>query len=633
MSIKLIFKDKKFAPLMWTQFLGALNDNLFKNALVVIITFKGISLWGLAPESIVALAGGVFILPFFLFSSLAGQLSDKFEKSKIARLTKWLEVAVMLVASMGFYFHEFKFLMLALFFMGLQSTFFGPVKYSIIPELIDEKNLVRGNAYIEVGTFLAILIGTIIGGVVAGFAHAENWIISGVLFVAFLGLLASYKIPSVSIADSDLKVGLNPVPQIWSTIKLILPNKAVFNSILGISWFWFFGAALLSILPVLTKNLLLANENVVTLFLATFTIGIAIGAVLCEKLSFDRVEIGLVPWGSLGMTVFLVDLAYVSSNWVSSSAADLLTFQQFISHDGSIRFTFDLLMISVFGGAFSVPLYTLVQERSERKIRSRVIASNNVINAFFMVISSLLLMFFYFLKLTLPQIILIYSGLNLIVAIYIYSVVPEFTLRFLSWAVSRLVYRIRVKGSGNIPQEGPALLICNHVSYIDWLILSAAIKRPVRFVMYYKFFEIPLVRYLFRHAKVIPIAGANENKEIYDQAFEIVSRELQAGELVCIFPEGELSSDGELKPFKKGIEFILKRDSVPVVPMALTGLWGSFFSRMGGRALSRMPKRILFHVGVHIGRGISPEVFQVSGIHNVTALELEKHIEKLLKEN
>jgi 1-acyl-sn-glycerol-3-phosphate acyltransferase len=620
-SKELFFKDKKFSPLLWTQFFGALNDNFFKNALVMIVTYKSVSLWGLNTASLVALSGGIFILPFLLFSSVSGQLCDKYEKSKIARLVKWLELAIMLIGAIGFYFHNFHLLFFALFLMGLHSTFFGPVKYSIIPELLSEKQLTAGNAYVEVGTFVAILIGTIIGGV--GADSVNTVIIPGTIAVALVGLIISYFIPAVPIADPHIKINANPLGPIFSTLKLSFKNKSVFNSILGISWFWFFGAAILSILPVLTKDLLSADKNVVTLFLAVFTIGIAIGAVVCEKLSYERVEIGLVPWGSLGITLFLLDFAWVLSDWPISQSQTVLSVTDFLAVSGSHRLLIDLFMISIFGGVFTVPLYTLIQERSARDIRSRIIAANNVLNSLFMVVSSLMLTWFYALHMTIPQILIIYAILNFIVSIYIYTVVPEFTLRLLSWFIARLVYRIHVRGHQHIPKEGAALLVCNHVSFVDWLILAAAIKRPVRFVMYYKFFQIPLVRYLFKHASVIPIAGASEDKAIFDQAFERVSQDLQAGELVCIFPEGTLTKNGEVSPFKKGIEHIIAKNPVNVIPMSLGGLWGSIFSHKDKKAMTKLPRKIWFRVDVTIGSAVAAE--------NVSAEYLEKQVITLQK--
>ena len=623
MGAKLYFRDRKFTPLFWTQFLGALNDNVFKNALVILITYKGVSVWGLAPNSVVALSGGIFILPFLLFSPLAGQLSDRFEKSKIARMVKWLEVLVMIAASFGFYLHEYSFLMVALFLMGVHSTLFGPVKYSIIPELLPESQLTAGNASIEVGTFIAILVGTILGGVAAASASSEFTVSAVILVVAVLGLLVSYFIPQVPIADPLLKIHPNPLSQIWATMKIPRSNKVVFNSILAISWFWFLGAGILSVLPPIGRDLLHTNEKVVTAFLATFTIGIALGAFLCEKLSFQRVEIGLVPWGSVGLSVFLADLGWTISQWSFQASFVPLDFTTFLAQPGAARILGDLFFLSVAGGLFTVPLYTLIQERSERKIRSRMIASNNIYNALFMVVSSVMLMNLYALHLTIPQILWVYAALNASVAIYIYTVVPEFTLRFLGWAISRVMYRIQVSGVENIPKTGAAVLICNHVSFVDWLIVSSAIQRPIRFVIYYKFAQTPLLRYLFRHAKVIPIASAQEDKKIFDEAFETVARELKAGELVGIFPEGALTPDGELKSFKRGVEHVVARTPVPVIPIALQGLWGSIFSRKGGDKISsKIYRGFWYRVGVRIGSPVPAQ--------SVSAKTLEENIKSLL---
>lgn len=621
MSIDLIYKDKKFWPLFWTQFFGALNDNYFKNALVMLVAYKGIVLWGMDDKQLVAFASGIFILPFFLFSSMAGQIADKFEKSHLIKAVKWAELAIMLIAAFAFYSHHYAILMISLFLMGLHSTVFGPIKYSIIPELVREEQLVSGNAYVEVGTFMAILIGTICGGVVVSLPGSEMYLIAGLLFLSVCGIVTSQFVPKVIVADPNLILEKNPFPQMLKTTKLAYPNKAVFNSILGISWFWFLGAAILSVLPILTKNVLSGGEHVVTAFLAVFVIGIAAGSIVCEKLSFNRVEIGLVPFGSLGMTLFLVDMAFSSSQW-SAQPSSLLSLEEFLNTPGSFRIVLDLFGIAFSGGLFNVPLYTLIQERTPREIRSRIVAGNNILNSLFMVVSSVLLMWFYAIKLTIPQIFLIYGAFNLIVAVYIYHLVPEFTLRFLAWILARMIYRIRVEGHSNIPKEGAAILVCNHVTFIDWLILSAGIKRPISFVMYYKFFNIPLVRYLFKNANVIPIAGKNEDPVIFAKAFDTVSTRLRSGGLVCIFPEGGLTDDGQMKIFRKGIEHIIARDPVPVVPVALKGIWGSVFSRKGGKALGHLPRRIWFPVWIKIGSSIPP--------HSANAPLLEQKVRTLL---
>lgn len=600
MSLKMVFTDKKFWPLFWTQFLGALNDNVLKNALVVLVTFQGIAVGGLDSGSVVALAGGLFILPFFLFSPIAGQLSDKMQKARLVRITKIWEVVIMIIAGVGFYFDNYILLLGVLFCAGLQAALFGPVKYSMLPDLVRNDELVEANAYVELGTFLAILIGTIGGGLFVAFPGGELWLIGTLIALSLLGLVTSYQVQDVRIACPDLNVQWNPFPTIGTTFRILRESKAIFNSVLGISWFWFFGAAVLSILPVYCKDYLRAGEHVVTCFLAMFTIGIGIGSIICEKLSFKRVEIGLVPIGSIGMTIFLVDLFFARPDW-NPVAGQSLGLSEFLATPIGIRLLVDFLMMSVFGGFFILPLYTLIQDRSKPESRSRVIAGNNIINAIFMVVSSAIVMIFHAFHLSYPLIFLILGIANLLVAIYIYSLVPEFTLRFLSWVVTHAMYRIDSRGEQNIPKQGPALLICNHVSFVDWLVISALARRPVRFVMYYKFFEIPLVRYLMKQAKVIPICGAKEDPELLARAFDQISAELRDGEIVCIFPEGTITRDGEIGQFRTGVEKIVARDSVPVIPMAIQGLWGSFFSFGGGKAMKKLPRKWLSRVRLVIG--------------------------------
>ena len=630
MSLKMIVSDKKFWPLFWTQFLGALNDNVLKNALVVLVTFKGLSVAGLDSGSIVALAGALFILPFFLFSPIAGQLSDKYQKSKLVRATKIWEVLIMASATLGFYTHNAPLLLGVLFMAGLQAAVFGPVKYSMLPDLVHKEQLVEANAYVELGTFLAILLGTIGGGVLISMPGGEHYLSATLLVLAGLGVVTAYKVPDVEVACPDLKIEKNPFPAIGSMFRLLAESKAIFNSVLGISWFWAFGAAVLSLLPVFCKDFLGVGEHVVTCLLAMFTIGIGVGSIACEKLSFKRVELGLVPIGTVGMTVFLVDLYFLGQGY-PAPGGELLGLSEFLALPNSYRLMADFFFMAFFGGFFILPLYTLIQERSKPESRSRIIAGNNVMNAIFMVVSSVVIMGFHALHLTYPQIFLILGIANAVVAVYIYSLVPEFTLRFLSWVLSRALYRIQSKGESHIPKTGPAVLVCNHVSFADWLIISALCPRPVRYVMYYKFFQIPVLKYLMKQAKVIPIAGAKEDPEILAKAFDQISAELADGEIICIFPEGTITRTGELNPFKSGVEKILARNPVPVVPMALKGLWGSFFSFGNGRAFQKLPRRWLSRIELEIGAPIAPERATAEGLSDVVRGLLESPVPEKTK--
>lgn len=624
MSLSLIYKHRKFTALFWTQFLGALNDNFLKNAMVVMITFKGIKLWGLEAQSLIALAAGIFILPFFLFSSTAGQIADRYERARLTRYIKLWELGLMALATYGFYAEDFQILMITLFLMGLQSTFFGPIKYSILPDLLEEEELVSGNAYVEMGTFLAILLGTIAGGLAAAAEESTIIINGGLLVIAGVGVVLSWLVPAVPIGDPSLKVSFNPIPKTVETIGYTRESTAVFNSILGISWFWFLGAAILTLLPTYCKQNLMGSEEVVTALLASFTIGIGIGSIICEKLSFQRVELGLVPIGSFGVTIFLLDLCYQNPPWIGTlTPGALLTFNDFLAFPTGKRILIDLLGLATFGGFFIVPLYTLIQQRSRPEVRSRIIAGNNIINALFMVVSSIMIMVFNGFGISIETMFFILAVQNLVVTGYIYSVVPEFTLRFLSWALVNVMYRLRVNGLENIPKEGPVVLACNHVSYVDWLVIAGACKRPPRFVMFYKFLDIKIARPIFKGAKVIPISGKNEDPKYHESAFEKISEELKNNQVICIFPEGNLTKDGETQPFRPGIERIIKNDPVPVIPMALNNLWGSMFSWSGGKVFKKMPRRFWHKVSLDIGKPLDPQT--------VTAEKLEGIVKSLIK--
>lgn len=604
-----LLRERRYWPLFWTQFFGAFNDNVFKNALVILVTYRAVSVFGLPPDQVVFLCSGVFILPFFLFSPIAGQLSDKHTKSALIRWVKAFEVLAMLLAAAGFIIGSMEMLIGVLFLMGFQSSLFGPAKYSIIPELTSEPELVGANALVETGTFLSILLGTLSGGLlIAVQGSGELLTAATVLTLAAIGVAFSLAIPRTEPGDARLKVSYNPFPAMASTLRIVRQERSVFLAVLGISWFWFLGIATLSLMPVYCRSVLHGNEQVATACLALFCVGIGAGSILCERLSQHRLELGLVPLGSLGLSVFVVDLFFVGSPYEpGQTPSELLSLAQILSYPGVYRVGVDLLMTALFGGIFSVPLYTLMQQRSLRSQRSRVIAGNNVLNAGFMVLSSILLMVLSKLGLAPVEIFLVLSLMNLVVAAYIYSLLPEFLLRFVIWCLSHVMYRLKVVGRGAIPADGACVLVSNHVSFVDWMLIAAACPRPVRFVMYHRFLKLPLVGFLFRDAKVIPIAPAHEDQGLLDEAFDRIAEELQQGEIVCIFPEGKLTKNGRLNTFRTGIERIIARTPVPVVPMAIQGMWGSYFSNKDDSALRRPFRRLWSRVRLTIGQPLSPE--------------------------
>ncbi len=610
--------ERRFGPFFVTQALGAFNDNVFKNALVILIGFHGAALSSVDPNILINLSALLFILPFFLFSATAGQVADKLEKAQLIRWIKLLELFIMLLAGLGFYLNSLPLLIGVLFLMGTQSTLFGPIKYSILPQQLRSEELVGGNALVETGTFLAILVGTILASALMSAGDASRIIVSlTVLVVAAGGYLSSRSIPPAPPPEPELKINYNPVTETWRNFRFMVTNPTVFRSVLGISWFWFFGAVFLTQMTAYSKNVLGGAESSVGVLLALFSVGIATGSLLCERLSDHKVEIGLVPLGSIGLTLFALDLYFATP----TAALATTSLVGFITAQQNWHLFFDLLMIGISGGLYIVPLYALIQERSEQHHVARIIAGNNILNALFMVFAAALGIVVLGNGLSIPTLFLITAILNAAVTTYIFLLVPEFLVRFVAWLLMKILYRVHPSGIQEIPDQGPAILVCNHVSFVDALIIMGTIRRPARFVMFHTIFKMPLLGWLFRAAKAIPIAPHKEDPALLERAYDEIHAALSAGDLVCVFPEGSLTPDGNVQAFKSGVERMVERDPVPVVPMALTGLWGSLFSRRDGPLSKRRPRRFRSHIGLNIGLPVGPE--------NVTAAGLQHRVEAL----
>lgn len=599
-----LLRQRRFAPFFLTQFLGAFNDNVFRNGLVILITFQGVLIGGMDARVLANVAGALFILPFFLFSATAGQLADKYEKSFLIRRIKLLEIVLMVLAAFAFLTDGYGLLLLVLFLMGWQSTLFGPVKYAYLPQHLSTIELVGGNALVESGTYMAIIFGLIVGGIAVSIDPGNRIVLSVCLVgIAAAGYLASRGIPPTSAADPELRVNWNPWRETWRIIGYARAERSVFLSVLGISWFWFFGSAVTFQIPSYTLVILNGSEEVTTALLAAFAVGVGIGSLLCEKLSARRIELGLVPFGSIGLSVFAIDLYFAQSD---AHLVAVQTIGEFLARAGSWRILGDLALLGAFGGFYSVPLYAMIQQRAQRRQLSRIVAANNIINAVFMVAAAILSIGLLSAGLSVPQLFLVLALLNAAVATYIFGLLPEFLIRFLTWILINCLYRIRATGLSNIPREGPAVVVCNHVSYVDALVIGGTIYRPVRFVMYYRIFEIPLLRFLFSTAKAIPIAPAREDEALLEEAFRRIDEELADGNVVCIFPEGAITRDGEVQRFRSGIEQIIERRPVPVIPVALGGLWGSWFSRSRRGVPRRLPRRLFARVTLRIGRPVPP---------------------------
>ena len=589
-----------------------MNDNVFKQALVILLAYQTASFTAMSSDTLQNVAQALFILPFFLFSATAGQLADKFEKANLITVTVALELAIMLLGAAGLALRSVPVLLCALFLGGVQSALFGPVKYAILPQHLREAELVGGNGLVEMGTSVAILGGMMLGG---WLVIQPGWGSFGVAVLtcalAAAGIVLSRFIPKAPPADPDLRINWNPLTETIRNIRFTASNRTVFLSVLGISWFWFYGALLVTQFPNLSKNVLGASEAVVTLLLVAFSLGIGLGSLLCERLSGHKVEIGLVPLGSIGLTVFAIDLS------LATSSAPLLAkgtgMVAFLADAGGRRVLLDLASLGLFGGLYIVPLYALIQSRSDAKHRSRIIAGNNILNAAFMVVAAALAVGLLAAGLTIPQLILVLALMNALVAAYIYSLVPEFLMRFIVWILIHSVYRLRKTGLEHIPDDGPAIVVSNHVSYVDALVISAACRRPIRWVMDHRIFNVPILSFFFRTARAIPIAPAKEDPQLLERAYERIAQELAAGELVGIFPEGRLTSDGEMNEFRGGLMRILEKSPVRVVPMALSGLWQSLFAR--NRDKLRHVSRLFPHIRLAVGTPIAPREVSPQGLH------------------
>ena len=572
-----LLRERRFGPFFLTQFLGALNDNVFKTALLTVLTYHALSWTTIDPAVLNNLIPGLFILPYLLFSATAGQLAEKFDKARVARAVKLLEIGIMTITAIGWLGHSLTLLIIGIAGMGLHSTLFGPVKYAYLPQQLRADELVGGNGIIEGGTFVGILLGEVLGALLVELQTIGVVLVAGgTLTIAILGWLSSRAIPDSPAPVPELKINWNPLTETWRNLRFTRLNRPVFLSLLGNSWFWFYGAIILAQFPLFAKEYLHGDYSVFVLLLTVFSVGIGAGSLWCERLSGHKIEIGLVPFGSIGLTVFGIDLFFASSSYTNTAAVNFIGF---VAQHGSLRILFDCVTIGVFGGLFIVPLFALIQTRCDPQHLSRTIAGLNILNALFIVAAALIALALIKAGCTIPQLFLVTALMNAAVAIYIFSLVPEFLMRFIAWCVVHTVYRIKLIDADRIPPIGAAVLVCNHVSYVDALVIMAASPRPVRFVMDHRIFAFPIVSWLFQSTKAIPIASAKDDPLVMEQAFAEIAQALDDGDLVCIFPEGRLTTDGELGNFKGGIQKIIDRSPVPVIPMALRGLWGSLLSR------------------------------------------------------
>ena len=611
---KQLFTQRRFFPYFCTQFLGAFNDNVYRYAFAILITYF------LAKENqgvMVNAALIAFILPYFLFGAIAGQLADKYEKAWLIRQIKLAEIVIMLVGCIALYFQSVYGMLGILFALGAQSAFFGPIKYSILPQHVDDTEILTANAYVEAGTFIAILLGQVLGGALGEKPEYQTLLMFSIVFFAVIGRFSAQFIPDAPAASPDLKVSLNIFKKTVDIVRLSYANRPVFKSILANSWFWFVGSIILTMFPVFAVDVLSGNPKVAILLLTVFTLGIALGSLACSKFSSGRVEVGLVPIGGLGISLFTWLLGGVDV----PEATELRTLFEVLAIPGALWAIFYLIMIAFFSGLFIVPLYTFMQTRSAEHQRSRVIAVNNIINSLFMVVAGGLGILLVSMGLTVLQVFKVVAILNLIVTIFIICSISHYFIRHICWLLTHAAYRPKLENFHHIPEQGPALIVCNHVSFFDPPILYAHLPRPAKFLMWYGFYELPIIGRCFSWVKAIPIGTRKKRPDLVEQAFDEIAAELESGGLVVVFPEGGITRDGDMNKFQPGIDQIIKRTPVPVIPVAIRGMWGTWSSRHLGNAFRGIPKSLFKKITLAAGEPVAPEqANRLSMLEKVEAL-------------
>lgn len=576
-----LLETRRFLPLFVSQFLGAFNDNTFKNALVILITYRLASLFGSSAQILVTLAAGIFILPFFLFSATAGQLADKYEKSRLIAIVKFAEIILMITAAIGFYLHSVPLLMFVLFALGTQAAFFGPLKYAILPNLLHENELIAGNGLIEAGTFISILFGTILGGVFILYPFGEYLISFIVVLLAIGGFIASLYIPAGSSDNPSLRINYNIIQE---TTRLLLYSRErwdIYLAILGISWFWLVGATFLSQFPAYAKDILHAKESIVTLFLTLFSIGLAIGSLLCNRLLKGKVHATYVPLGALGMTIFMIDLCIASAH-AAFPPTTLLTLGGFLSTFSGWRISLDLMLIAVCGGLYTVPLYAILQHRSDKEYRARVIASNNVLNALFMVIAAILTVVLLKIGLSVTQVFLLIAIGNTLLAIYICKLLPDVLIRgFFHWILMSL-YRVNVKGLENYECAGDrVVIIANHTSFIDAILLATFLPDKLTFAVNTTTAKKWWIKLFLRMVDAYSIDPTNP------MAIKSLIEFVQQNKRCVIFPEGRLTTTGALMKIYEGPGLIADKSGAKLLPIRIQGAQFTPFSRLKGKLRTR----------------------------------------------
>lgn len=570
-----LLKLKRFLPLFLTQFSGAFNDSLFKNALFILITYRLASQEH--AQQLVAFGGGIFILPFFLFSATAGHLADRFDKSTVARYTKALELIAMSIGMIGFFINHIPLLLIGLFLMGTNSAFFGPIKYAILPDHLRHDELVNGTALIEASTFLAILIGTLVGGVLIGIPYGEKIVAVLTMLIAIIGLIICFAIPKAPAAQPNTPISWNIITETVKIVRYACQFRTLYLTILGISWFWLVGATFLTLLAGFTKDILHASSFIVTLFLTVFSLGIGIGAYLCTKIQKGSINAKYVPLGIIGITIFIIDL-FFASHTTTDKTGELIGFWAFLQTFAHWRITLDLLLISISSGIYIVPLYTLLQTESKPEHRARVIAANNIFNAFFMVISSVATMLLLAIGLSIVQIFLVVGIFNAFIALIVCQLLPDEVVKTIIRSILKWIYRVKVYGMENYHQaSSKAVIVANHVSFLDGLLLAAFLPDKIVVAVNTYMAENPWLKPFLALVDVFAIDPTNP------MSMKSLIRKVQENHRCIIFPEGRITVTGGLMKIYEGPGLVADHANADIIPIRIDGPQYTPFSRLKGK--------------------------------------------------
>ena len=568
-----VLKHRGFPAFLTTQFLGAFNDSVYQTIVALHV--------GTANPAYVPLVPAVFTLPSLLFSGYAGHLADAVSKRLVLVGVKVFEIAIMIFGLAALHAGWTEGLIGVVFLMGLHAAVFSPAKYGIVPEIVEDRDLSRANALLEMSTFVAIVLGIAGGGVLVALWRASPWRIGLVtLAIAITGFLTSLKIARVPASGAQQRFRWNPFGEIASSTRHLLSDRALWLTVLGVSWFWFAGVLIKTDLQYFGTEVLKTDDNGVSVLWAFLAIGIGVGNIMAGRLSGDKVELGLVPLGSTLMGVFSLALVAMRHSLAGSTSA--------------------VVLLAMASGLFVVPLYAFVQQRSDAREKGRVVAANNFYQTIGMLIASGVMGLCYSkLHLGAEQIMFGFGISMFLVTAYILTIVPDFFVRFVLWMLTHSIFRIRIRGQENLPFRGPALLVANHMSHVDGFLIGACVQRFIRFMVWKPIYEMKAFNWLLRRMNAIPVGTTGPRDMV--ASIRAARAEIAAGHIVCIFAEGAITRTGNLLPFHRGLEKIVEGTSVPIIPVHLDRLWGSIFSFEGGKFFWKRPKRIPYPVTVSFG--------------------------------